>query len=89
MPSTCLGASASFSRPVAHSIEDAGMRHISEAPRRMVQTRTGLVIGIRHQPKPRAASSDAELVQSALLDPLTEKPLSMRMRVWRKIARWL
>jgi hypothetical protein len=71
------------------TIEDPGLLHVSEGRRRLVRTRTGLVIGIAHQPKPKPASDDAERIQSALLDPCTARPLPMLKRMWRAIVRWL
>jgi hypothetical protein len=73
----------------AMTIEDPTMRHVSEGTRGMVRTKTGIVIGIRHQPAARPLSDDAERVQSALLDPMTAKPMPLRVRVWRAVARWL
>lgn len=56
--------------------------------RRVVATRTGILIGSAYVAPPRA-SIDAFKLQSALLDPLTAAPLPLRTRIYRAVARWL
>lgn len=47
---------------------DAAIRsNVVHAAERFTRTRTGLVIGIAHQPKPAAIGSQAEAIQTALL----------------------
>lgn len=72
-----------------HSTE---MRHVDDAPdqrRRLVRTRTGIIIGGAYTPPPKPASTDAERIQSALLDPDAHAPLPVHVALWRRFARWL
>lgn len=71
------------------TIEDNYMRQDTGSRIRYVETRAGVKIGCAYIPKPRPDSTDAETLQSALLDPVTAKPLPFIARLLRRIAHWL
>lgn len=69
------------------TIEDTFLRAVQQ--QKFIQTRAGIKIGCAYTPPARPASDDAERIQSALLDPLTARPLPLVTRLYRRIAHWL
>jgi len=47
-----------------------------------------LVIGSAYRPKPAEMDSDAQRLQTALLDPRTAKPLPPLLRPFGAFVRW-
>ncbi|CAN7323808.1 hypothetical protein LJR084_001872 [Variovorax sp. LjRoot84] len=48
----------------------------------------GILIGSRWQPGPRPLPADATLIQSALLEPRTSRPLPVLQRIAGAVWRW-
>jgi hypothetical protein len=71
------------------TIEDPSLRLATGSHKRYVETPTGIRIGSLYMPPHKPSSTDAETLQSALLDPLTAKPLPFLARLYRRIAHWL
>lgn len=55
----------------------------------LVGTSTGILIGSRWTPKPAPLPADAELLQSALLEPRTARPIPLPHRLIGAIVGWL
>jgi hypothetical protein len=66
----------------------ASMRTFSRAAR-MVTTPAGITIGIAHQPRPQPMGSQAEILQAALLEPRTARPLAPVQRLLGALWSWL
>lgn len=66
--------------------------HQVGAPReaRMVTTKAGITIGIAHQwLQPQYPTTTEQLLQAALLEPRTARPLSPLQRASRALWKWL